>query len=175
MPEQEKPYKLYKGGRAKGKVPLQRPSDGRRKDSGRGSAVDGAPRAARGTLDHALARRRPPARRRLARRELPLGLQRHLGRERRASRQPVLAELKSQSGLLSSTPTTILVLGTDGGTQPGRSDAHRSDSIMLIRTDPSKHRLAFLSIPRDLRVEIPGLRERRRSTPPRSSAARRWR
>ena len=27
---------------------------------------------------------------------------------------------------------------------------------MLIRTDPRKHRLAFLSIPRDLRVEIPG-------------------
>ena len=27
---------------------------------------------------------------------------------------------------------------------------------MLIRTDPGKHRLAFLSIPRDLRVEIPG-------------------
>ena len=66
------------------------------------------------------------------------------------------AELKSQDGLLSSNPTTILVLGTDGGSQPGRSDAHRSDSVMLIRTDPSKHRLAFLSIPRDLRVEIPG-------------------
>ena len=70
--------------------------------------------------------------------------------------KPVLAELKSQNGMLSSTPTTILVLGTDGGTQPGRGDAHRSDSIMLIRTDPRKHRLAFLSIPRDLRVEIPG-------------------
>ena len=27
---------------------------------------------------------------------------------------------------------------------------------MLIRTDPGKHRLAFLSIPRDLRVDIPG-------------------
>ena len=27
---------------------------------------------------------------------------------------------------------------------------------MLIRTDPGKHRLAYLSIPRDLRVEIPG-------------------
>jgi LCP family protein required for cell wall assembly len=26
---------------------------------------------------------------------------------------------------------------------------------MLVRTDPRKHRLAFLSIPRDLRVEIP--------------------
>ena len=48
------------------------------------------------------------------------------------------------------------MLGTDGGTQPGRGDAHRSDSVMLIRTDPGKHRLAFLSIPRDLRVEIPG-------------------
>ena len=24
MPEQEKPYRVYKGGRAKGKVPLQR-------------------------------------------------------------------------------------------------------------------------------------------------------
>jgi LCP family protein required for cell wall assembly len=27
---------------------------------------------------------------------------------------------------------------------------------MMIRTDPGKHRLAFLSIPRDLRVDIPG-------------------
>ena len=68
----------------------------------------------------------------------------------------VKSELKSQDGLLSSTPTTILVLGTDGGTQPGRGDARRSDSVMLVRTDPGKHRLAFLSIPRDLRVEIPG-------------------
>ena len=58
--------------------------------------------------------------------------------------------------MLTSTPTTILVLGTDGGTQSGRAGARRSDSIMLIRTDPGKHRLAFLSIPRDLRVEIPG-------------------
>ena len=68
----------------------------------------------------------------------------------------MLGELTTQDGLLTSTPTTILVLGTDGGTQPGRGDAHRSDSIMLIRTDPGKHRLAFLSIPRDLRVDIPG-------------------
>ncbi len=70
--------------------------------------------------------------------------------------KPVLAELKDRKGMLTSTPTTILVLGTDGGTQPGRAGSNRSDSIMLIRTDPGKHRLAFLSIPRDLRVEIPG-------------------
>jgi len=47
------------------------------------------------------------------------------------------------------------VLGTDGG-EAGRAGSRRSDSIMLVRTDPSKHRLAFLSIPRDLRVDIPG-------------------
>ena len=60
-----------------------------------------------------------------------------------------------KDGLLISTPTTILVLGTDGGQQKGRAGANRSDSIMLIRTDPGKKRLAFLSVPRDLQVEIP--------------------
>src|SRR5205085_1113174 len=35
------------------------------------------------------------------------------------------------------------------------SDRH-SDSIMLVRTDPSHHRIVYLSIPRDLRVPIPG-------------------
>ena len=31
-----------------------------------------------------------------------------------------------------------------------------SDSILLLRTDPSHHRLYYLSIPRDLQVPIPG-------------------
>src|SRR4030095_1277768 len=63
--------------------------------------------------------------------------------------------LAKQDGLLTSTPTTILVLGTDGAARGGRANANRTDSIMLLRTDPRRHRLAFLSIPRDLRVEIP--------------------
>src|SRR5262249_23006849 len=67
----------------------------------------------------------------------------------------VVRQLAHQSGLLSSTATTILVLGTDGG-EPGRPGSRHSDSIMLVRTDPGKHRIAYLSIPRDLRVEIPG-------------------
>jgi LCP family protein required for cell wall assembly len=67
------------------------------------------------------------------------------------------ALLTKQDGLLTSTPTTILVLGTDGGSAPGRESANRADSIMLIRTNPRNHRLAFLSIPRDLRVDIPGV------------------
>ena len=156
MPEQEKPYRVYKGGRAKGKVPLQRPTRRpEQEDSGRG-----APSSA-------------PGRRHVGR-WITLSLLLLLvlavvwlvasyisvsGGIKDANDRvpaPAAAELKSQDGLLSSNPTTILVLGTDGGSQPGRSDAHRSDSVMLIRTDPSKHRLAFLSIPRDLRVEIPG-------------------
>jgi polyisoprenyl-teichoic acid--peptidoglycan teichoic acid transferase len=67
----------------------------------------------------------------------------------------VRRQLADQNGLLSSTSTTILVLGTDGG-ERGRPGSRHSDSIMLVRTDPGKHRIAFLSIPRDLRVEIPG-------------------
>jgi LCP family protein required for cell wall assembly len=65
--------------------------------------------------------------------------------------------LAKQDGMLTSTPTTILVLGTDGSTKGGRGDANRTDSIMLLRTDPRSHRLALLSVPRDLRVEIPGV------------------
>jgi LCP family protein required for cell wall assembly len=55
-----------------------------------------------------------------------------------------------------SEPTTVLVIGTDGGRAPGRGGANRSDSLMLVRLDPETHRISYLSIPRDLRVEIPG-------------------
>jgi len=155
MPEQEKPYRVYRGGRAKGKVPLQRPPADRRTGSG------------------APARPGKSGQLRLGRR-ITIALAAVLllgvvwlvasyvsvsgGISDANARVPaaVKRELTSQDGLLTSTPTTILVLGTDGGTQPGRGDARRSDSVMLIRTDPGKHRLAYLSIPRDLRVEIPG-------------------
>ena len=52
--------------------------------------------------------------------------------------------------------TDILLLGTDHAELKGRETANRTDSITLLRVDSSKHRLAYLSIPRDLRVEIPG-------------------
>ena len=64
--------------------------------------------------------------------------------------------LAQQDGLLISKPTLLLLLGADGDRTTARSDASRSDSILVVRTDPSRHRLAFLSIPRDLRVDIPG-------------------
>ena len=156
MPEQAKPYRVYKGGRAKGKVPLQRPPADRGAESGAGTDAANAPAA---TPRDGVSRSRVAV-------VLLLGIVWLVASYLSVSGgisdanarvpAPVLGELTTQSGLLTSTPTTILVLGTDGGTQPGRGGAHRSDSIMLIRTDPRKHRLAFLSIPRDLRVEIPG-------------------
>jgi LCP family protein required for cell wall assembly len=62
-----------------------------------------------------------------------------------------------QDGLLLSTPTTVLLLGTDHANRADRTTAQRSDSIMLVRTDPARGRISYLSIPRDLRVPVAGL------------------
>ncbi len=66
------------------------------------------------------------------------------------------ANLAAQDGLLTSKPSLIMLLGTDGDRTAARQDFRRSDSILLVRTDPARHRMSYLSIPRDLRVDIPG-------------------
>ncbi|MEP6909099.1 MAG: LCP family protein [Actinomycetota bacterium] len=67
------------------------------------------------------------------------------------------AALVPQSGLILSHPSVILLLGTDHSSKiKERTGFQRSDSIMLLRTDPGKGRLNYLSIPRDLRVDVPG-------------------
>jgi LCP family protein required for cell wall assembly len=63
--------------------------------------------------------------------------------------------LTPQNGLLLSNASNILVLGADTGSKSRRGTQGRSDTIILIRTDPDNHKIALLSIPRDLRVEIP--------------------
>lgn len=63
--------------------------------------------------------------------------------------------LSPQRGSLLSTPANLLLIGLDSGSSRGR-ERGRSDALLLVRTDPGEHRLALLSIPRDLRVEIPG-------------------
>jgi LCP family protein required for cell wall assembly len=75
-----------------------------------------------------------------------------------SARLPVGAKraLTHKDGMLFDTSTTILLLGTDHATFSGRGSSHRSDSIMLLRTDPAHDRLYYLSIPRDLYVPIPG-------------------
>jgi polyisoprenyl-teichoic acid--peptidoglycan teichoic acid transferase len=48
---------------------------------------------------------------------------------------------------------TILLIGSDHRRSGG--DGSRSDTIMLARIQPDRHRIALLSIPRDLYVAIP--------------------
>ncbi len=147
----DKPYRLYRGGRKKGKVPLapaQRPSapprtpkPKRRRRWGLWIAltVFGVILLALvwGTLGFLSFSRGVDE----ANERLPRGAK---------------AALAKRDSSLLSEPTTILVIGTDGGRAPGRTDANRSDSLLLLRTDPERGRIAYLSIPRDLRVEIPG-------------------
>ena len=53
-------------------------------------------------------------------------------------------------------PENILILGSDKrASLPG--DPGRSDTTMLLRLDPDRNAIALMSIPRDLKVEIPGV------------------
>ena len=55
-------------------------------------------------------------------------------------------------------PQTIMLLGSDKrprGSDPAAGKP-RSDTIMLVRLDPSKEATALMSLPRDLKVHIPG-------------------
>jgi LCP family protein required for cell wall assembly len=149
----DKPYRVYRGGRVKGRVPLQRNLR---------------------TPERPVAPVHPKRRRRwalwalLAVGGLVLitvvwGVLGYLsfsgGVEKANDRLPRRAsnQLADANGSILTTPTTTLVIGTDGGSAPGRRGARRSDSLLLMRTDPDKHRLTYLSIPRDLRVDIPGV------------------
>jgi LCP family protein required for cell wall assembly len=151
-----KPYRLYKGGRAKGRVPLQRASTAEP-----GSATSGRPSPGSPTR----------GRRRSVRRWLAVGLaaiglglalfvtlsvlsvSRGVAEANDRVAAGVRAQLADGDGLVAGSPRTILVLGTDGGVR--RAGASRSDSIMLVRPDPGKKRISYLSIPRDLQVTIP--------------------
>jgi polyisoprenyl-teichoic acid--peptidoglycan teichoic acid transferase len=158
----EKPYRVYRGGRAKGKVPLQTRERGDR----RSARTDGE-----GPGKIVVRRRRWTWRRWVP---LALGVLLLLvliwgGAGYLAVRKGVVAAngrlpagtasvLQPDGGLLLSSPTNILLLGTDHSQngQAGRNSDEHSDSMMLLRTDPGRHRLVYLSIPRDLRVSIPG-------------------
>lgn len=153
MADGEKPYRVYKGGRAKGKVPsAARPTRPQQGDQGRAKRPN-----------------RPRWGRRVGLTLLLLFvlvvvwtvagyLSFRAGVADANARLPkaVEAGLAPQEGALASKPSLMLLLGTDGDKTAARADARRSDSILLVRTDPGRHRLAYLSIPRDLRVDIPG-------------------
>jgi len=163
MADGEKPYRRYRGGRVRGGVPtLERP---RTRRGGDGLA----PRPA--GLEKPKRRRRV----RLTRGRVIvsvilllmllifvwavaswLAFDRGVAEANQRLSPRARAALVPHEGLLLSRPTTTLLMGTDHAERADRADANRSDSIMLVRTDPDRHRISYLSIPRDLRVDIPG-------------------
>ncbi|MCL1880314.1 MAG: LCP family protein [Actinomycetia bacterium] len=67
-------------------------------------------------------------------------------------------DLEALRGILQApasadSPYYVLVVGTDSR---GSSDPERSDTIMLCRIDPVKKQTSILSIPRDVKIELPG-------------------
>src|SRR5262245_18039081 len=71
-------------------------------------------------------------------------------------------ELKLGKNTLADTdpgqPQTILILGSDRRPKVNSEGASgaRSDTIMLVRLNPHKEATAIMSLPRDLKVQIPG-------------------
>jgi polyisoprenyl-teichoic acid--peptidoglycan teichoic acid transferase len=55
-------------------------------------------------------------------------------------------------------PQTLMILGSDRRPRQNVEGAAgaRSDTILLVRLDPDKEAIAVMSLPRDLKVEIPG-------------------
>ena len=160
MAPKEKPYRVYRGGRLKGPIRHKPLREERR------ASTDGS-----GDYPQAQPTRKP--RRRWVKRGLialflllllgvvwgVLGYLAFRGGVQDANeRLPrgARAALAPQNGLLVTNPTNILVLGVDEGGVRGRGGGARSDAILVIRSDPDEGRMAQLSIPRDLRVQIPG-------------------
>ena len=170
----EKPYRVYKGGRTKGKVPLQsrdRADDKPERTTTAAAAAAGA--AGRSSA----ARSRGWTWKRWTWVTLValfvllvvwsvagyLSVSSGVSDANKRLPAGTASVLAKQNSLLISSGTNILLLGTDHSTngQAGRSTDQHSDSMMLLHTDPSRHRLVYLSIPRDLRASIPGYGEQK--------------
>ena len=160
MAGKDKPYKVYRGGRVKGPIRPAPPPE-RAPSRADGDGYRGAYGA-------------PVKRRRRWRRRIGilllllvllvlvwavlgyLAFRSGVNEANERLGEPAKRALAPQENSILSSPSNLLVLGADVGAGHRRSGRGRSDSIMLIRTDPDDHRIAYLSIPRDLRVEIPG-------------------
>jgi LCP family protein required for cell wall assembly len=160
MAAEEKPYRVYKSGRGQGKIP--RFGRGKRPGSlgrpPRGPKPTGAPKTTRRRVLQAIGILIVLFVAWLAAWILASYFSFRDGVDAANARLPVSTKryLTHQGGMLFDTSTTILLLGTDHADFAGRESSRRSDSIMLMRTDPGRDRIYYLSVPRDLYVDIPG-------------------
>ena len=77
-----------------------------------------------------------------------------IARANKRLNKATLAALQPAGNIMTS-PQISMIMGSDSRGASALSGA-RSDSILLVRTDPSHHLISMLSIPRDLDVQIPG-------------------
>ena len=162
MAPKDKPYRIYRGGRVKGPIRPESPKSDRKADKGNGpeSRQYRGPKPARTRRGWV----RPVAWTLVGLLVLTLvwALLGYLAfrsgvKEANKKLDPRAERaLTPQNGIMLSNPSNILVLGADTGSKSRQGETARSDSIMIIHTDPDEHRTALLSIPRDLRVDIPG-------------------
>src|SRR5436305_9268992 len=152
MAPDEKPYRVYKGGRAKGKVP----TGPKRTRVPRGMKRGGGRFRLRRPGARGLGR--PPWRRIVLLTLLALivlfvawaiasyfSFSSGVSDANNRLDPHARAAPADQNGLLLSHPSNILVLGTDNAPIAQRAGLRHSDSIMLVRSDPKTHRLAYLS------------------------------
>ena len=162
----DKPYRVYRGGRSRGNVPLKRKSGA---SGNRGAAVAGKneSRSHRFRVPRLGLRHSGWKRRVLIAFVLLLllifvwaiagYLSLSSGADKANARLGASAKqaLTPTHGLMLSNTSNILVLGTDHANTADRQGIQHSDSMMIVHTDPSRHRIVYLSIPRDLRINVP--------------------
>ena len=162
----EKPYRVYRGGRVKGKVPTiprptrERNGDGDGRSNYRGP---GAKRPATGWRGWSWKRWTGLTILAVFLFLFFWILAAYLsfrgGVKDANKRLPESARLAlvPDNGMMLGHASDILLLGTDHSLNASRASDQHSDSIQILRTDPKHHKLIYLSIPRDLRVpNIPG-------------------
>lgn len=74
-----------------------------------------------------------------------------------AKLQPIPGISEQLADVESDQPQTILIIGSDRRAGDDPDAGARSDTTMLLRVDPDKKVLSLFSLPRDLKVDVPGI------------------
>ena len=155
MAEGDKPYRLYRGGRKKGKSPTRSATRQTTQPArAPGSGATAPPSLGLWAVLAVVGLLSSPS----------SGASSATGRSRVAWTRPTTGFPRNAKAQLAKRDRSAALRADDdprrsaptAGARRAREDANRSDSLMLLHLDPGTHRISYLSIPRDLRVEIPG-------------------